>query len=163
MDWALFWTALSAIGTIAASVIALFQPLLMYRIKIIGSARIDMCVFGIEDNENPTSIIEISIINRSKINAYIHNVALCIDKQYYFPTPTGLAAILNQKTLPYELKIGEKYQEYMSLEALKKELIANNADKSAEANVVVSDSYGHVHMFKTKLTAKDILEKGPQE
>lgn len=87
MNWELFWAALGSLSTMAACIIAIFQPSfqkIITKKKIITSFRTDMKAFApfAPDMVNE-KMCTVSITNDGYNSIFISGVALLVDGKYY--------------------------------------------------------------------------------
>lgn len=87
MNWELFWAALGSLSTMAACIIALFQPTFqkfITRKSIITSFRTDMGAVALFAPEIVNEeMCTVSITNNGYNSIFISSVALLVDGKYY--------------------------------------------------------------------------------
>lgn len=133
MNWELFWVALSSLSTMAACIIAIFQPTfqkIITKKKIIISFRTDMEALALFAPEMvDEKMCTASITNDGYNSIFISSVALLVNGKYYNQFIIPYNQILSQiyyVKFPYELKVGEKIQVNFSKQALRKEMLSLN-------------------------------------
>lgn len=163
MNWELFWAALGSLSTMAACIIAIFQPTFQKIItnkKIITSFRTDMEAFA---PSAPAMVNEkmctVSITNNGYNSIFISSVDLLVDGRYYNQLRIPDNQIINQIyyiKFPYELKIGEKIQVNFSKQTLKKEMLS--LSPTEHIKIAIIDTSNKQIIKSTDKTVQNIID-----
>lgn len=163
MNWELFWAALGSLSTMAACIIAIFQPTfqkIITKKKIITSFRTDMEAFApsAPDMVNE-KMCTVSITNNGYNSIFISSVDLLVDGRYYNQLRIPDNQIINQiyyVKFPYELKIGEKIQVNFSKRALKEKMLLLNPTEPIK--IVITDTGNKQIIKSTDKTVRNIID-----
>jgi len=163
MNWELFWAALGSLSTMAACIIALFQPTfqkIITKKKIITSFRTDMETVALFAPEMvDEKMCTVSIANNGYNSIFISSVALLVDGKYYNQLRIPDNQIINQiyyVKFPCELKIGEKIQINFSKQALKKEM--RLLSPTEPIKIVIIDTSNKQIIKSTDKTVQNIID-----
>lgn len=169
MDWMLIWTAITAISTSIACIIALFLPIILYKIE--HNKKLHILVYSrlyidVTNNiEEPVLTIQISNIGNMPIE--IQSISLMIDKNCYKQlfVMQNVKNILEMQcyvnNLPKKLDIADRLVYNFSLNLLKEgpktshELVKMNK----RIKVVVVDTLRHKYVKNTNKTLSYYLDK----
>ena len=163
MNWELFWAALGSLSTMAACIIALFQPTFQKMItkkRVITSFRTDIEAVALfaPDMVNE-KMCTASITNDGYNSIFISGVALLVDGKYYNQFVIPYNQIISQIyyiKFPCELKVGEKIQVNFSKQALKKEMFSLNPTEPIK--IVITDTGNKQIIKSTDKTVRNIID-----
>lgn len=169
MDWMLIWTAITAISTSIACIIALFLPIILHKIEHNRKLHIlvnSQFYIDVANNvEEPILSVQISNIGNMPIE--IQSISLMIDKNCYKQlfimqnAKNSLEILCYTNTLPKKLDIADRLVYNFSLNKLKEEFetLHDLAKINKHIKVVIVDTLHHKYVKNTNKTLSYYLDK----